>query len=289
MQPVCLPPLCAERQTAPCSGDSIWRREAARCFSPRRRHLPLVDLPGRQGGGYRSSIARLVLRGRNPMRPSVVKSDAAVASPPRRSLGSLTSTAISPSVAPATVRRSNPERGRERVFNDSEILGEDACVAGLETGLELGDDLPNAAFALTGFLPEFAVSKSYSTLRDRLRAFGDGMEISLLSVVPKGSALALRRSSPPACSGALNRACTLGWDEIALSNRVLGVEPLTTLHHRRRWSDQAGPLFRRAKLILNSSGARPNPGRSFPSWASVRTALRQSNAAALLHRNHRAR
>jgi galactokinase/mevalonate kinase-like predicted kinase len=124
-----------------------------------------------------------------------------------------------------------------------------------------GFSLPKAALAMAGFHPDFAVGKSYSTLKGRLAAFGGGLEISLLSAVPKGSGLGTSSILGATLLGALNRACGLGWDEVSLYSRVLAVEQLLTTGGG--WQDQAGALFRGVKLIQTSPGASQAPSVRF--------------------------
>ncbi len=120
-----------------------------------------------------------------------------------------------------------------------------------------GFSLPKAALALAGFMPEFSSGKSHGTLRARLKAFGGGLEISLLSAVPKGSGLGTSSVLGATLLGALNRACSLGWDEVNLYHRVLAVEQLLTTGGG--WQDQAGALFRGLKLIQTISGPAQTP------------------------------
>jgi len=117
--------------------------------------------------------------------------------------------------------------------------------------------LPKAALALAGFLPEFLEGSSYRTLRAQLQAFGSGLEISLLSAVPKGSGLGTSSILGATLLGAINRACGLGWDEVDLYNRVLGVEQLLTTGGG--WQDQAGALFASLKLIQTQAGLSQIP------------------------------
>lgn len=116
--------------------------------------------------------------------------------------------------------------------------------------------LPKAALSLAGFHPDFA-PKSHATLRQRLSAFGGGLEISLLSAVPKGSGLGTSSILGATLLGALNRACRLGWDEVSLYNRVLAIEQLLTTGGG--WQDQAGALFRGVKLVQTSPGVAQTP------------------------------
>lgn len=120
-----------------------------------------------------------------------------------------------------------------------------------------GFSLPKAALAMAGFLPEFNAERPVATLRDRLKRFGGGLEISLLSAVPKGSGLGTSSILAATILGALNRACRLGWDEISLYNRVLAVEQLLTTGGG--WQDQAGALFRGLKLVETVRGAAQTP------------------------------
>jgi galactokinase/mevalonate kinase-like predicted kinase len=117
--------------------------------------------------------------------------------------------------------------------------------------------LPKAALAMAGFAPEFFAGKPYRTLRAHLTALGGGLEISLLSAVPKGSGLGTSSILAATILGALNRACGLGWDELDLYNRVLGVEQLLTTGGG--WQDQAGALFPGLKLIETQPGSTQRP------------------------------
>jgi galactokinase/mevalonate kinase-like predicted kinase len=127
-----------------------------------------------------------------------------------------------------------------------------------------GFSLPKAALAMAGFHPAFATGRAIGSLRHRLTRFGGGLEISLLSAVPKGSGLGTSSILAATILGALNRACQLGWDEVALYNRVLGVEQLLTTGGG--WQDQAGALFRGIKLVETRPGRDQTPSiRYLPS------------------------
>ena len=117
--------------------------------------------------------------------------------------------------------------------------------------------LPKAALAMAGFLPGFFAGKPFRTLRSQLKSLGGGLEISLLSAIPKGSGLGTSSILAATILGALNRACGLGWDQIDLYNRVLGVEQLLTTGGG--WQDQAGALFPGLKLIETQPGASQQP------------------------------
>ena len=117
--------------------------------------------------------------------------------------------------------------------------------------------LPKAALALAGFHPEFVAGSPFPSLRSQLRAFGSGLEISLLSAIPKGSGLGTSSILAATLLGAVSRACGLGWDEFALYDRVLGVEQLLTTGGG--WQDQAGALFPGLKLVETKPGPNQVP------------------------------
>jgi|CZKI01.1.fsa_nt_gi galactokinase/mevalonate kinase-like predicted kinase len=121
----------------------------------------------------------------------------------------------------------------------------------------LSFSLPKAALALAGFLPGFIPGRPPGTLRELLRRFGGGLEISLLSAVPKGSGLGTSSILGATLLGALNRACGLGWDHVDLYHRVLSIEQLLTTGGG--WQDQAGALFGGVKLIETEPGLAQTP------------------------------
>jgi galactokinase/mevalonate kinase-like predicted kinase len=120
-----------------------------------------------------------------------------------------------------------------------------------------GFSLAKAALALAGFHPDYRRGGADRSLRAQLRAFGGGLEISLLSAVPKGSGLGTSSILGATLLGALNRACGLGWDEVDLYQRVLGIEQLLTTGGG--WQDQAGALFPGLKLVQTEPGLAQIP------------------------------
>lgn len=117
--------------------------------------------------------------------------------------------------------------------------------------------LAKAALALAGFHPDFAAGRPPRSLRARLEAFGGGLELSLLSAVPKGSGLGTSSILAATVLGALNRACGLGWDPVDLYQRVMAVEQILTTGGG--WQDQAGALFRSVKLVETQPGLSQTP------------------------------
>ncbi|HEU5079333.1 MAG TPA: bifunctional fucokinase/fucose-1-phosphate guanylyltransferase [Opitutaceae bacterium] len=117
--------------------------------------------------------------------------------------------------------------------------------------------LPKAALSLAGFLPEFFQGKAAKSLKAHLAAFGAGLEISLLSAIPKGSGLGTSSIIGATLLAALNRASGLNWDNIDLYSRVLAMEQLLTTGGG--WQDQAGAIFPGAKLIQTEAGPTQSP------------------------------
>lgn len=136
--------------------------------------------------------------------------------------------------------------------------------------------LPKASLALAGFLPEFYAESPFRTLRAQLQALGSGLEISLLSAVPKGSGLGTSSILAATLLGATNRAYGLGWDQLDLYNRVLGVEQLLTTGGG--WQDQAGALFPSLKLVQTQPG--------FSQIPTVRYLPLQAFQAGILNRTY---
>ncbi len=121
--------------------------------------------------------------------------------------------------------------------------------------------LAKAALALCGFYPEFATGKAHKTLHSRITVFNSGLEITLLSAVPKGSGLGTSSILGATLLSALNRACGLGWNEVDLYQRVLTMEQLVTTGGG--WQDQAGALFKSIKLVKTEVGLSQTPSVNY--------------------------
>lgn len=117
--------------------------------------------------------------------------------------------------------------------------------------------LAKAAFALAGFLPRFHADGGLSTLKQQLEAFGGGIELSLLSAVPKGSGLGTSSILAATVLAALSDACGLNWDKNVLFKRTLALEQMLTTGGG--WQDQAGAIFRGIKLIETLPGLAQRP------------------------------
>ena len=80
--------------------------------------------------------------------------------------------------------------------------------------------IPKAALTLAGFSPEFSTNQ-WPSLQEQLKAFGGGIEISLLAAIPKGSGLGTSSILAATVLGALSDFCGLGWDSNEVCNRTL--------------------------------------------------------------------
>ena len=111
--------------------------------------------------------------------------------------------------------------------------------------------IPKAALCLVGFHNRFAVS-SFDSLEARLRDFGSGIEISILSAVPKGSGLGTSSILAATVLGTLSDFCSLEWDKIEICNKTLALEQLLTTGGG--WQDQLGGVLHGIKLIETAPG-----------------------------------
>ncbi len=117
--------------------------------------------------------------------------------------------------------------------------------------------LAKAAFALAGFLPRFHTTPHHPSLQAQLLDFGGGIEVSLLSAVPKGSGLGTSSILAATLLATLSDLCGLGWDKNVLFTRTLVLEQMLTTGGG--WQDQAGGIFRGAKSIETSPGLAQQP------------------------------
>lgn len=116
--------------------------------------------------------------------------------------------------------------------------------------------IPKAALALSGFLPEFSRRK-FSSLHDQLTEAGGGLEISILSAVPKGSGLGTSSILAATVLGTLSEVCGLGWDKTETGKRTLALEQLLTTGGG--WQDQFGGILEGIKLLETVSGKIQSP------------------------------
>jgi galactokinase/mevalonate kinase-like predicted kinase len=117
--------------------------------------------------------------------------------------------------------------------------------------------LAKAAFALAGFLPRFHAGGGFPSLKQHLEEFGAGIELSLLSAVPKGSGLGTSSILAATVLAALGDLCGLDWDRNVLFAWTLALEQMLTTGGG--WQDQAGAIFRGIKLIETPPGLAQKP------------------------------
>jgi galactokinase/mevalonate kinase-like predicted kinase len=130
---------------------------------------------------------------------------------------------------------------------------------GLDTFARPGSEfaLAKAGLALAGFLPRFNADGGFRSLQEQLQTFGGGIELSLLSAVPKGSGLGTSSILAATLLATLGDLCGLGWDKTVLFTRTLVLEQMLTTGGG--WQDQAGGIFRGVKSIETSAGLTQQP------------------------------
>ena len=116
--------------------------------------------------------------------------------------------------------------------------------------------IPKAALVLAGFQPGFS-QETYESLEQQLRAFGCGIEVTLLSAIPAGSGLGTSSLLASTVLGALNDFCGLAWDKQEIGRRTLVLEQLLTTGGG--WQDQFGGLLQGIKLLQTERGFNQSP------------------------------
>jgi galactokinase/mevalonate kinase-like predicted kinase len=119
--------------------------------------------------------------------------------------------------------------------------------------------LPKAALVLLGFSRE--VRGDGARLSDVLGALGGGIELTLLSAIPKGSGLGTSSIIGATILAALERFCGI-FDEAYLHSgelyrQVLQMEQMLTTGGG--WQDQIGGAAGGVKFIESAPGLRPDP------------------------------
>lgn len=116
--------------------------------------------------------------------------------------------------------------------------------------------IPKAALSLAGFAPMFS-SETYASLKERLEAFGAGIELTLLAAIPAGSGLGTSSILASTVLGAINDFCGLGWDKNDICRSTLLLEQLLTTGGG--WQDQYGGVFPGVKLLQTETGFEQSP------------------------------
>ena len=116
--------------------------------------------------------------------------------------------------------------------------------------------IPKAALALAGFLPRFSAER-FRSLEEQLKAFGCGLEITLLAAIPAGSGLGTSSILAATVLGSIADFCGLGWDKSEIGNRTLILEQLLTTGGG--WQDQYGGILHGLKLLQTGEGFVQSP------------------------------
>lgn len=116
--------------------------------------------------------------------------------------------------------------------------------------------IPKAALVLSGFYPSFCNEK-FKSLEEQLKAFGAGIEVTLLSAIPAGSGLGTSSILAATVLGALNKFCGLNWDKHEICNKTLILEQLLTTGGG--WQDQYGGILPGIKLLQTEAGWKQSP------------------------------
>ena len=109
--------------------------------------------------------------------------------------------------------------------------------------------IPKAALVLAGF--------GKGNLREALKTFGAGIELTLLSAIPAGSGLGTSSILASTVLGALNDFCGLGWDKNEIGRRTLMLEQMLTTGGG--WQDQFGGVLGGVKLLQTGRGFDQSP------------------------------
>lgn len=116
--------------------------------------------------------------------------------------------------------------------------------------------IPKAALALAGFSTRFGGEK-YRSLEEQLKAFGSGIELTLLAAIPAGSGLGTSSILASTVLGAISDFCGLRWDKTEICNRTLVLEQLLTTGGG--WQDQYGGVLHGVKLLQTQAGFNQSP------------------------------
>lgn len=116
--------------------------------------------------------------------------------------------------------------------------------------------IPKAALVLAGFHPDFN-TECYASLEEQLKAFGAGIEVTLLSAIPAGSGLGTSSILAATVLGAVNDFCGLNWDKQEIGSRTLILEQLLTTGGG--WQDQYGGVLQGVKMLQTKAGWNQEP------------------------------
>ena len=116
--------------------------------------------------------------------------------------------------------------------------------------------ISKAALCLSGFHPDFC-AKKYDSLEEQLKELGAGIEITLLSAVPKGSGLGTSSILASTVLATISDMFGLLWDKEEICVRTLALEQMLTTGGG--WQDQYGGVFEGIKLLESEPGLIQKP------------------------------
>ena len=117
----------------------------------------------------------------------------------------------------------------------------------------------------------------FKSLKDHLKSFGAGIEVTMLAAIPKGSGLGTSSILSATVLGALSNFCGLNWSQNDLIQRTLVLEQLLTTGGG--WQDQFGGILPGIKLIETQPGGNQTPELS---WAPDFIFSKPENKACML-------
>jgi len=117
--------------------------------------------------------------------------------------------------------------------------------------------LAKAALALAGFLPEFHTGGGYGTLEEHLKAFGSGIEVSMVAAIPAGSGLGTSSILAATLLASIGNLGGLNWSHTEIVRRTLVLEQMLTTGGG--WQDPVGGAYSGLKLCETQPGMEQKP------------------------------
>lgn len=240
-------------------GDDSWQKEEQAAFQLLRDGL-LGVMPERKNRPVLSVYSDQIVWGRSPVRIDVAGGWTDTPPYSLYSGGSVVNLAIELNGQPPLQVYVKPCKEYHIVLRSID-MGAMEIIRNYE---ELQDykkvgspfSIPKAALSLAGFAPAFS-AEVYASLEEHLKAFGSGIEITLLAAIPAGSGLGTSSILASTVLGAINDFCGLAWDKNNICSYTLVLEQLLTTGGG--WQDQYGGVFSGVKLLQSEAGFEQNP------------------------------
>lgn len=240
-------------------GDNFWQKEEQAAFQLLRDGL-LGVMPERKNRPVLSVYSDQIVWGRSPVRIDVAGGWTDTPPYSLYSGGSVVNLAIELNGQPPLQVYVKPCKEYHIVLRSID-MGAMEIIRNYE---ELQDykkvgspfSIPKAALSLAGFAPVFS-AEVYTSLEEHLKAFGSGIEITLLAAIPAGSGLGTSSILASTVLGAINDFCGLAWDKNDICSYTLVLEQLLTTGGG--WQDQYGGVFSGVKLLQSEAGFEQNP------------------------------